>query len=184
MKRKRDRLLFDLVCIAVSISVTAYIVRSGSVDAVIASLNGSEYFASFVAGALFSSVFTAIPAIALFAELSEHYSLFSIVLTGALGATLADYLLFLFVRDRISTDAAYLLRGRKGQRFIHVIRQRHFYRLFPLIGMVMLISPLPDEPGLALLGVSHISTHSLLVLSFMTHALGILLIVLAVQSAM
>lgn len=183
MREKREHLIQDLFFIAISVGVALYVVESGHIEQFIASLGGTGYLESFIAGALFTSVFTAIPAVALIAEFAPHYSPAVLIFIGALGSTIADYFLYIFLRDRITADAKYLLHGPSGRRFVHVLRRRHFYRFFPLIGAVMLISPLPDEPALAFLGVSRIKTRTLLALSFVTHAIGIVLIILAVEGA-
>jgi hypothetical protein len=93
-----------------------------------------------------------------------------------------DYILFSFVRDRVSDDVAYLLARTGTPRFVNLFRRHTFRWVLPFIGGLIIASPLPDELGLALLGMAKMRTNRFLLLSFAFNATGIFLIGLAARS--
>lgn len=177
----RRRLRQDLYLILASLIVAWAIVRFDLVSAALAYTGDGVLLAALLAGAFFTSIVTTAPAIAVLGELSLHMNLFVLAVLGGAGAVAGDYLIFLFVRDRISADAAYLLRGPKMRRALHVFKNRHFRRVLPLIGGLIIASPLPDELGLALLGLGKMRTSRFVILSFFFNFIGIVLIGLAAR---
>src|SRR3990167_7131268 len=57
-----------------------------------------------------------------------------------------------------------------------------FWWVIPALGAVIIASPLPDELGLIMMGLSHIRTATFIVLSFMMNAAGIFAIATAAQA--
>ena len=172
----------DLLLVATSVALAVYIVDAGLVHRALAAAGDGILFTSFVAGLFFTSFFTTPPAIAVLGELAQEGNLFFVVVVGAVGAVIGDYILFMFVRDRVAADAKELISGPKLKRFMRILKRGHFRRVLPVIGALIIASPLPDELGLALLGISSMRTRSFFILSFCMNALGILLIGLAART--
>ena len=139
-------------------------------------------FASFIAGMFFTSVVTTAPAIAVLGELALEGNLLLVALAGGAGAVIGDYIIFAFVRDRVGDDIAYLLARTGTPRFFKLFHRRTFRWMLPFIGGLIIASPLPDELGLALLGIAKMRTSRFVLLSFTFNATGILLIGLAARS--
>jgi len=173
----------DLAVIAVSAVFAAGIVGSDVVDTVLSYGPNADLLVSFLAGVFFVSIFTAVPATAVLAGLAESGNLLSVAVLGGLGSVVGDYILFLFLRDRLMRNAGRALPKSIFHRVLVVLQRRQYHRLLQVLGIVFLATPLPDEPALALLGLTSISRGAFFVLSFVTHAAGILaigLIVLAI----
>lgn len=170
---RRARLLQDALAIAASVWAAWAIVHFNLVQAALAQAGDGVIWVSLVAGIFFTSLITTAPAIAVLGEVSLGTNLFVVALVGALGAVLGDYLIFVFVRDRISQDAAYLLRGPRFRRMFHIFRQPHFRRVLPVAGALIIASPLPDELGLALLGFSRIDKRYFFAISYAMNFIGI-----------
>lgn len=156
--------------------------KEGLVHQALAVVGDGVVFASFVAGLFFTSFFTTPPAIVVLGELAQEGNLFLVAGVGALGAVIGDYILFMFVRDRVAADASELLSGPRLKRFMRIMKRSHFRRVLPVVGALIIASPLPDELGLALLGISKMRTRSFFILSFCMNALGIMLVGLAARS--
>lgn len=171
----------DAIVIALSMAAAWCIVHYGAVGWVLPLFGDSIAAASFVTGIFFTSIATTAPAIAVLGELSLHGNPVVVALVGALGAVVGDYGLFSFVRDRISKDAAFLLRGPRATRVLHIFRHRRFRRLLPFVGAVIIASPLPDELGLALLGLSGVRNRYFFAISYGMNAVGILFVELAAR---
>ena len=79
-------------------------------------------------------------------------------------------------------DLRELLRRSGSQRLLAIFRLKCFRWLTPLIGAIIVASPLPDEIGLALMGLSGLRTAMFLPLSFILNFFGILAVGLAVRA--
>lgn len=179
MARKAYRLrhvVEDGAIITISIVAAILIVRSGVVHSLVASFQDFGVLGSFAAGIFFTSIFTTAPAIAVLGELSQARPIWEVVVLGGLGAMMGDYIIFRFVRDRLGDDALYLLAHSGIKRVPAIFRTRLFRRLVPFVGALIIASPLPDELGLAMLGVSKVSTRNFFLLSFTFNAIGILFV--------
>ncbi len=174
-------MLQDAFAIVASVWAAWAIVHFDLVSAALERAGDGVLWASLVAGLFFTSLITTAPAIAVLGELTLEANIFTVALVGALGAVLGDYIIFAFVRDRVSQDAAYLLRGPRFRRMFHIFTQPHFRRVLPVVGALIIASPLPDELGLTLLGFAHIDRRYFFAVSYCMNFLGIVLIGLAAR---
>lgn len=175
-------LLQDLIVVVASLVLAWLIIRYEWVHLVLAQLDGGVLLGSFIAGMFFTSVTTTAPAIVVLGELAQEGNLLLVALLGGLGAVVGDYVIFAFVRDRVSEDIAYVLRRTGSPRIFKVFRRKTFRRFLPFLGGLIIASPFPDELGLALLGLSRMRTSRFLLLAFTFNAAGILLIGLAARA--
>ena len=182
MRKARRHFLIDILLVAVSFVVAIYIVESGVVHILFDSIRSLNIVGIVLAGMLFTSIFTTIPAIALIAELAQHTTIFPIAFWGGLGAALGDYLIFWFVRERGSDDVNYILKLTRARKTIRLLKTERFRWLSIVIGSIIIVSPLPDEIGLAMIGLSRISTAVFLPLTFVLNAGGIALIAVVAQA--
>lgn len=165
-----------MVIVALSIVAAWAIVHYNLVHIAIAYTGDGVLWASLVAGMFFTSVATTAPALAVLGELTLEGNIVVVSLVGAVGAVLGDYVLFSFVRDRVSQDASYLLRGPKIKRALHIFKRPYFRRVLPVVGALIIASPLPDELGLTLLGLSGLRSKYFFVISYVMNAFGIFLV--------
>lgn len=181
MKRAHKHLLQDTVIVGLSLALAWVIVHYNLVHIALDYTGDGILWASLIAGAFFTSVVTTAPAIAVLGELSIEGNLYAVAFVGAFGAVLGDFIIFTFVRDRISKDAAFMLRGPRVMRVLHIFKHRHFRRVLPIIGALIIASPFPDELGLALLGLSKLNNRYFFVIAYVMNAFGIVLIGLAAR---
>lgn len=181
MKRARSNLREDFFIVALSLAAAWAIVHYSLVQQALGYTGDGVLWASLIAGAFFTSIVTTAPAIAVLGELSLEGNLYMVALVGAFGAVLGDFIIFSFVRDRVSKDAAFLLRGPRMMRILHIFKHRRFRRILPFVGALIIASPLPDELGLALLGLSKVSNRYFFAISYSMNFLGIVLIGLAAR---
>lgn len=181
MKRAQKHLLQDAGIVGLSLVFAWAIMHYELVHRALEYTGDGVLWASLIAGAFFTSVVTTAPAIAVLGELSQEGNLYAVALVGAFGAVLGDFIIFSFVRDRVTKDAAFMLRGPRMMRILHIFKHRHFRRVLPVVGALIIASPFPDELGLALLGLSKVSNRYFFVISYVMNALGILVIGLAAR---
>lgn len=143
------------------------------VKALIDEIVGLGLIGVFLAGMLFVSFFTAAPAIVLLATFTQDYNIFVVSLIGGLGAMLGDWIILKTFEDKIGSELVPLAKKLKLMDFISLLHKKSYAGITATIGAIIIASPLPDEAGLALLGLSKISTIKLLVLTFVLNAAGI-----------
>ncbi len=176
--KKYRHLLVDLLYIAISIIVAVFLLKNGIGGAISNSENHA--LASFVAGIFFTSAFTIAPAAAVLGVLALKTSPLIVALFGAMGAVLGDLIIFTFVKDRFAYDLASLM-GAEKKKLRHLIHMRIFRWLMPLVGAIIIASPLPDELGLLMLGISKTKTKILIPISFAMNFIGVLLVALVAE---
>ena len=176
MRTKDGRLIKDLLFVVASIVIALILVRTGILRVALDSTRGLEFVESFVAGMFFTSVFTTALATVVLGEIAQSGSIFWVALLGGLGALMGDLIIFLFIRNRLAEDFGSLIQKTSSGRLIAIFKLRIFRWLVPLLGALVVASPLPDELGLAMMGLSKMKTSLFIPVSFVLNATGILII--------
>lgn len=139
-------------------------------------LGSLEYIGIIVGGMLFVTSFTVAIGAVIIGILAQNLHPLMIGLIGGIGAVIGDLLIFKFVRDHLK-DELKLLFGKDGTSYLRkVIRSRYIAWTLPIIGVFIIASPLPDELGVSLLGLSKMSETKFILISYISNSLGILAI--------
>lgn len=165
----------DILILALSISFAAFLAQENLIPRFMA-LIGSVPVEAFVAGFFFTSLLTIAPAGVAFAEMAHTVPALQLAAWGATGAMLGDLLLFLFVRDAISQDLMRMLRGSWIRKIKALFKTPFLSWAVPVAGALVIASPLPDEVGLAMLGLSKTDLRFLIPISYAMNFLGIMLV--------
>ncbi len=138
-------------------------------------LSFGEYghFGIVIAGMLFVSTFTVAPAVVILLILSEQHSIWEMTLLAGLGSVLGDLLIFRFVKYSIMDELSYLYFRFGGRHINRILHTRYTMWTLPLIGALIIASPLPDEIGVSLMGIAKMNTYKFIALSFVLNCLGI-----------
>jgi hypothetical protein len=189
---KREKSLFhDGILLAFSCVVAYCIVKGLWVEKLLHYTQGMEIFASFIGGLFFTSLFTTVPAIAFLGEVARENSILTTAFVGACGSLVGDMIIFRFVRSNVSKDLAYmhsrLKHYRQWSRFTGLFHHRLFklgmWRwVVPFFGALIIASPLPDELGLTVLGLSKIKTRVMIPLTWALNFFGIVIIGLVAKA--
>ena len=182
MDEHKRKLRQDLGIIIVSVVVAIGLAWTGAIGNFLASTKELRHLGSFIVGIFFTTVFTSFPAMVVLGELAQAGPLFWVAFLGALGALVGDFVIFKFFRDRIADDFNYLVKRSGKERFFSIFHRRIFRWLFPLVGALIVASPLPDEIGLAMMGLSKMKTALFAPISFTLNFLGILIVGLIARS--
>ena len=166
----------DLINVGVSILIAWFLISSGTLSRFLLETDTGMIFESFVIGIFFTSAFTLAPAAVFLGELSQHVSPWVVALFGALGAMCGDIVLFLFIRDRLAGDIKALFPKRAVRHFLNSFHLGFWKWFAPVLGALIIASPLPDEFGLSLLGLSRTRLAVLMPVAFVMNFLGILLV--------
>lgn len=166
-----------MAIVGLSVLLAWLLATSSFVHALMALTPEWELIGSFINGFFFTSVFTIAPSTVIFAEFARTYALIPTALAGGLGAMCGDFIIFSLVRREARQRVRKATKGMKWLR-----RYRRWSWLMWVSGGIIIASPLPDELGVAMIGISSLTTPRFLELSFVMNTLGILAVMLAVRS--
>lgn len=181
LNNNKINLLRDAAIIIFSIILAIIFAWTGIINNLLSISKEWQTIGSVLAGLFFISVFTVAPSAVVLAELAKSGSPWLVALFGGLGAVLGDLMMFLFIRDIFTEDLKEIINHIKAKKFIHAFGLKRLKWLIPLIGAIIIASPLPDEIGITLLGLSNMKKKTFILLSFIFNFLGILAIGLIVS---
>ncbi len=176
IRKNAYALLYDIIIISIGILLAIILSKFGFIDLFVSITKDYYILSSFIAGIFFTSAFTLAPSSIALAHIGVQAPIFSVALWGGLGAMFGDLILFFFIRDRLYKD---IINTVKPRTVKHIMRSFHFGFLkwiSPIIGAFIIASPLPDEFGIALLGMSKIKIAVLVPVSLAMNMLGIYLL--------
>jgi len=170
----RENVKQDIIAVGASVALAWFLISSGVLAGLLAATDAGKIFESFAVGIFFTSAFTLAPAAIFLGELSQSISPWVVATFGALGAMCGDLILFLFIRDRLAEDIKGLFPKRAVRHFLNSFHLGFWKWLSPVLGALIIASPLPDEFGVSLLGLSRVKVAILLPVAFVMNFLGIL----------
>ena len=173
---RKSSLLQNLIIIFGSIVAAVLFAKSGVVGKILTETKEIEIIASFIGGFFFTSLFTTAPATVVLAEIAQENSPIIVAIFGGMGAVLGDLILYKFLKNHIADQLVSLFAHPKSERWLKIFHLNIFHWLLVLVGAVIIASPLPDELGLALMGLGHLKPKFLIPISFGLNALGILIV--------
>ena len=180
-KHPPHKIARDVFIIIASIVIAIILGKAGIFEQVIESSQGFKFLGIFIAGLFFTSLFTTAPATVALAQMAQVNNIFEVAIIGALGAMISDTILFHFLKSYITEDITHFLE-KSTRQLKHVFHLRIFRWLFPFLGALIIASPLPDEPGLALMGLVKLKMTTLMPLSYFLNVFGIIIIGLIAKS--
>lgn len=179
---KEKALWFDACIVVISIACAVALERSGALHDLISFTGYWSILGAFIAGLFFTSIFTIPIAIAGLISLSiGGFDPWLLAALGACGSVVADLGLLSILRGRIMPDIAHVLSHTRFRRFIYITRKRWFRTMSPVVGALVIASPLPDELGITMMGISKLKLSSLIPILYVMNFLGILIIAVAAQ---
>lgn len=162
---------------------THLISKYGYLHGVINFIQPAILLPEFLAGLLYTSFFTAPISVAAFFVISKYGDPLVIALVGGLGAMISDLLILKFMRFLFLGRTSPLYHNLLLHTFVLKLRASSTFKYYGwVLGVVIIAAPLPDEIGLAALGLSNLKYRELAIITFLCNALGILLIVLSARS--
>jgi len=166
----------NLTLLLFGLTATFFLYRSESFHSFLLSFGSWGYLGAFIAGFLFVSSFTAATGILILLVLAEQLLPLEIAVFAGLGAVCGDALIFRFIKDDLAEEIRPLFDKFGGKHLSLLLHSKYFSWSLPLIGGLIIASPLPDEIGVSLMGISKMSTPKFLLLSFILNSLGILFV--------
>lgn len=182
LKKWRHWRYENTALLIVSIILVFYLAQTPLLDKVISAAGELSYLGAFIVGMFFVSTFTVAPAIVILYHLADTtlHPVEVAVLAG-LGAMVGDYVIFRFMKDRVFEELGPIFKKLRHPGVRDLFKSPFFAWLGPLFGAFLIASPLPDEVGVSLLGLTKIKRWQFFVMTFVLNSIGILLTVLAAR---
>lgn len=165
-----------LTSILISVFLAIFLSQNEAFKNWLLNLGSLEYIGALIAGILFVSSFTVPISIVVISILAQDLNPLAMGLIGGVGAVIGDYLVFKLVRDHIGEELSRLAGKEETAHVKHVLHSKYIVWTLPIIGAFIIASPLPDELGVSLLGISKISTERFILISYLSNAVGILMV--------
>lgn len=170
----------NLTIVFFSIVLTIILYKSASFHSFLLHLGNLGYIGAFIAGIFFVWTFTAATGALILLILAETLLPIEIGLIAGLGAVVGDLLIFRLVKDNLAGEVEDIYNHVDHKKHLKkLFHSRYFNWMLPLLGAVIIASPLPDEVGVSLMGISKMSTVKFSILSYVLNSIGIFLIILA-----
>ncbi len=160
------------ILIILSITLAFYLYFSGAINRFVESLGQFQIIGVLISGALFGYAFTAAPATASLISFTATINPLIVSFIGATGTMIGDLVIFHFFKKGLPKEVRMIIKKSKLEK----LKKSKFKWIIPGIAGFIIASPLPDEAGIALLGVSHFDSNSFMLLAFVLNFIGLLII--------
>ena len=163
--------------LAASLVARFYFADTPFVKNVIMQLGDLGYVGAFITGFFFVSTFTVAPAAIVLYHLADILHPVEIALLAGMGGVVGDFLIFRFLKDSVLEELKPLFLKWEGNHLKALFRTPFFAWFSPFVGAVIIASPLPDEIGISILGISKLKNWQFILLSLVLNSAGIFVIV-------
>jgi len=165
----------------VSLVAFFYLAKTPAVDSIIKHIGSLGYLGAFITGIFFVSTFTVAPAAVILFHLADTLYPIEVALLAGLGAMLGDYIIFRFMKDRVFEELMPLIQKMHTPKIKVLFKSPYFAWVLPVFGAFIIASPLPDEVGVGMLGLTKIKRWQFFLLAFVLNAVGIFIVVSATR---
>lgn len=184
-KRKRRQFHYKHTAAAlVAILLFVLAIDTAIVQAGLHYLEDLGLIGVFIAGIMFTSFFTTVPSIALLALLVADFNPLVIGLVGGAGSLVGDWVILKVFEEKIAHELEPLAKKLGFGGFLSRIRRKKERERTLVLGMLAIMSPLPDELGIGLLGLSKFPLTQLFTIIYVLNSLGIMLVAVIAKNAL
>lgn len=170
----------NLTFTALGLLITLILSRLEFFHSFLLNLGNFGYLSAFIAGVLFVSSFTVMTGAVTLLILAESLHPIVIGIIAGIGAVVGDLTIFRLVKDDLSQEIKGIYDHIDGDHhFTKLLHSKYFSWTLPVVGAIIIASPLPDEIGVSLMGISNMNIYKFIPLSFLLNAIGIFLVVSA-----
>jgi len=168
----------NLTLALISVLLAVAVSKIDAVHQFLAGLGNFGYASAFIAGGLFVSTFTVAAGAIILFFLAETFTPWEIGLIAGMGAVAGDLTIFKFVKNGLAGEIKDIYNHIDGRHHLRkLFHSKYFSWTLPVAGALIIASPLPDELGVTLMGISRLNTIQFLITSFFLNSAGIFLIV-------
>lgn len=169
----------NLSLLCLSLLVALFLSRYEPFHYFLLHLGSLGYLGAFFAGMLFVSTFTVATGAVILLVLAEQLSPLEIGIIAGAGAVVGDFTIFRFIKDNLTKEITPIYNKLGGKHLTTILHTKYFSWTLPVLGAIIIASPLPDEIGVSLMGIAKMKTYQFLFVSFVLNAIGIFFVLSA-----
>ena|SRR3989344_3383366 len=140
-------------------------------------LAGTGYIGVFFAGIMYVYGFTAAPGTALLLVLAKTLNIYAAAALAGVGALLGDLVIYRIVRHSFADELITFSKEWAVITIISHVPKKLINFILPVLGALVIASPLPDEIGVMILATSaSVSEKNFFVISYALNTAGILVV--------
>jgi len=181
VKPKLRKLIFRTVFFILCLSFAWWLIKSGDLISLVETVIPFRFVTEIIAGIFYTSFLTAPISVAMLIVLAQGTNPVLTALLAGLGAALGDIILIKFFRGSLSSDLNLISKELHLKKINRLLQKLHLSFITPLLGVLIIASPFPDELGLLMLGASRSKYSEIAVLTYILNTAGILLIVIPIN---
>lgn len=167
----------NITIFLISLVFALVLSRNNSFHQFLINLGELGYIGAFFAGFFFVSTFTIATGALILLILAEKLSPLEIGIIAGIGAVVGDLTIFKVVKDGLIAEVKPIFERIGGNHVIKILHTRYFSWTLPVVGAIIIASPLPDEIGVSLMGITKMKTYQFIILSFVLNFIGIFLVI-------
>lgn len=169
---------FQIAVLVLGIALAVEFARTSSLNELVSYGLGWQIFAIFIIGAMYSSVLTAAPATVGLVRLAETgLPLWLIVVVGGIGAMLSDLILFGLIKVHFIDALTQKFKKNPHGIYVTLTKIKPFRFLVAMLGAIIIATPIPDEIGLAMMGLGDADWRLVAAIGFIFNMAGIMAVV-------
>lgn len=173
-KWKYKNIFFTILGILVAI----FLSRNPYLHNFLVQLGDLGYIGAFFAGMLFVSTFSVATGALILFILAESLHPLEIGLIAGVGGVIGDLMIYAIVKDGLKRELVDVYNHIDSDHHIlKLFHSKYFSWTLPVIGAIIIASPLPDEFGVSLMGISKIHPLKFMLISYSLNSIGIFLTV-------
>ncbi len=178
--RHKKHTYTNLLLVALGFTAAILLAKTPAFAAFLLGLGGYAYLGAFVAGVLFVCTPTAAIGAVMLVVLSKDLPILGVCLIAGIGAVVADLGMFHIVKDGLLEELEDIYNELHGRKLSHIFHSKAFRWTLPVLGAMIIASPLPDELGVGLMGISKLSVWRFAGLSWVLNSIGIFTVISAI----
>lgn len=167
----------NLTLFLLSILLAIILSRFDLLGKILFNLGHLTLIGPIIAGILFVSTSTAALGILILFDLTKTISPFEIALIAGLGAMIGDLAFFRFFKGNLLSEITPIYNSLGGRHITKMLHHKYLSWTLPVIGAIIIASPLPDEVGVSLMGLTKIKSYQFMLLSLVLDITGIFLLI-------
>lgn len=181
MKKKWHRYRYkNITYLLISLLIAYLLFKNATFHEFLIHLGTYGYLGAFVGGILFASTFTISIGAVILLNMVEYLNPWEIALVAGLGGVAGDAIIFQFIRNKgLVDEIKHFVSYFGADKIEHLLHTKYFSWTLPVFGALIIASPLPDELGVSLIGISRMNTMQFIALSFVMNVIGVFIVLSA-----
>lgn len=173
MKLLKEYKFKNLTLVFLNILLAVFLAGTGLINDILLPLGNIALVGPLIAGILFVSAFTAATGAVMLIDLAKTISPIEVAIIGGLGGAVGDLFIFRFFKHNLLEELTIIYNRLGGKHLTKIIYHKHMRRYLPVLGAIIIASPLPDEIGIGLMGISNVKTYKFIILSVILDIAGV-----------